>query len=212
MVGASLFALGSAQGVLHFGGPQTANLMFFIGAWFFTSAGLIQVYLSLPVRENGRYRADWLAAVMQSAGTILFNLSTTAALIAVTTRATREFVWSPDAGGSIAFLVSAVFVFVAYPAGKRAWDPGQVNWWSAWINALGCLAFGVSAVGAFVLQSGDSADLSMANWGTFVGAVCFFVASLIVLPFFPAARREGSTHQGVTIGNPGSPEDATLSN
>ncbi len=189
MVGSSLFALGSAQGVLHFGGPQTANLMFFIGAWFFTSAGLIQVYLSLPVREGGRYRADWLAAVIQSAGTILFNLSTTGALIAVTTRAAREFVWSPDAGGSVAFLVSAAYVFAAYPAGKRAWDPGQVNWWSACINALGCIAFAVSAVGAFVLQSGDAADTSMANWGTFVGAVCFFSASLIVLPWSSVGKK-----------------------
>lgn len=189
MVGSSLFALGSAQGVLHFGGPQTANLMFFVGAWFFTSAGLVQVRLSLPARQGGRYRADWLAAVVQSAGTILFNLSTTGALIAVTTHAAREFVWSPDAGGSVAFLVSAVYVFVAYPAGKRAWDPGQVNWWSASLNALGCIAFALSAVGAFVLQSGGVADASMANWGTFIGAICFFLASLLVLPRFSVNRK-----------------------
>lgn len=199
MVGSSLFALGSAQGVLHFGGPQTANLMFFVGAWFFTSAGFIQVYLSRPVREAGRYRADWLAAVIQSGGTVLFNLSTTGALIASTTRAAREFVWSPDAGGSIAFLVSATYVFLAYPAGKRAWDPGQVSWWSACLNGLGCIAFAVSAVGAFVLQSGDAADSSMANWGTFVGAICFFLASLIVLPWF-RSRTADSKAEAVNDG------------
>ncbi len=206
MVGSSLFAMGSAQSVLHFGGPQAANLMFFIGAWFFTAAGLIQVRLSLPARQDGRFRAEWLAAVIQSAGTILFNVSTTAALVAASTRAEREFVWSPDAGGSICFLVSAVYVFAAYPAARRAWDPRRSDWWSAVLNAAGCTAFAASAVGAFVLHAGAAADATVANWGTFVGAVCFFLASTIVLPMLHRRRAYG-TPQSSTVpvsGVPGS--------
>ena len=44
------------------------------------------------------------------------------------------------------------------------------------------LAFGVSALGAFVTESGVTEDALLANVGTFVGALCFLVAALMVLP------------------------------
>ena len=55
-------------------------------------------------------------------------------------------------------------------------------WWSVLINWIGCVAFGVSAVGAFVTKGGVTADAVAATAGTFVGAVCFFLASSVVLP------------------------------
>ncbi len=189
MTGSALFAVGTAVGALlgdiAQGAAHAANILCFIGAWFFTSAGLIQLRLSRPVRDvSGALRAEWLAAVFQSVGTVLFNVSTTAALAATALRPVREFVWSPDAGGSILFLVSAALVFLAFPRGRRVWRPERIEWWSAQINLLGCVAFGVSAAGAFVLRSGSDASLAVANWGTFVGAICFFLASLVVLPRF----------------------------
>jgi hypothetical protein len=51
------------------------------------------------------------------------------------------------------------------------------------------VAFAVSAVGAYLLPSGDALDGSVANWGTFIGAICFLLASLIVLPFWDRGRR-----------------------
>jgi hypothetical protein len=47
---------------------------------------------------------------------------------------------------------------------------------------VGCVAFGVSALGAFVRKNGVSEDALLANLGTFVGALCFLVAALLVLP------------------------------
>ena len=49
------------------------------------------------------------------------------------------------------------------------------------------LAFGVSALGAFVTESGVTEsgvteDALLAIVGTFVGALCFLVAALMVLP------------------------------
>lgn len=202
MIGSALFALGSAPGLSEVMGSDLSNLCYFVGAWFFTTAGLIQLFLSGAVSVPVSYapgrmvRAEWLAAAAQSFGTLLFNVSTTAALQAKTVTAEDRFVWSPDAGGSVAFLVSGVLAFVAYAHVARLWDPGKRGWWSVFVNFVGCVAFGISAVGAFVLPNGDLVNDSLANGGTFIGAICFFLASLIVLPrsgaAAPAARTSSS--------------------
>lgn len=188
MIGSSLFALGSSPGLSTAMGQDLSNLSFFIGAWFFTAAGLMQLFLSgaisVPVSyEPGRMvRAEWLTAATQSFGTLLFNVSTTAALYAKSVSAQDRFVWNPDAGGSVAFLVSGVLAFVAYARVAQLWDPGHRGWWATVSNFVGCVAFGASAIGAFVLANGDLVNSSIATWGTFIGAICFFLTSLIMLP------------------------------
>lgn len=189
MIGSALFAGGSALSIGNLGSATTANLLCFVGAWFFTTAGLFQLILSgqattmvndPPARM---LRPEWLAAATQSVGTVLFNVSTTAALTATTVASEEQLVWTPDAGGSLAFLVSAVFVVVAYVGDRgRVWEPRRADWWSGLVNMIGCLAFGVSAVASFVLADGAWADPNLANGGTFIGAICFFLASAVVLP------------------------------
>lgn len=195
MIGGSLFAIGSAASIWGFAGTGFTNWFCFIGAWFFTTAGLFQVILSgdalVPARDGvGKtFRAEWLAAATQSFGTILFNVSTTTALTARSIAAEKHYMWNPDAGGSVAFLISAFFVYVAYFRKEHTlWGPSNSGWWSAHINMLGCIAFAASAVGAFVLDDGSSKDVTVANWGTFIGAICFVVASGIVLPQLPWNR------------------------
>lgn len=196
MIGSFLFALGTAFAIWNVADLEVTNVFCFVGAWFFTTAGLFQTILSgsptveMPDSGVRVFRAEWLAAVTQSLGTVLFNVSTTAALTATTVRGQEKYVWNPDAGGSVAFLVSAVFVLIDYKHRRRAWDPTKPGWWSALINMLGCIAFGVSAVGAFIEPSGSVANASLANWGTFIGAICFFLASLIALPQLPWNRAE----------------------
>ncbi len=81
IIGSSLFALGSAPGLGKWLGTMGANTSFFVGAWFFTVAGFIQLLLSSPrIGPRGGVRAVWLAAAAQSFGTVLFNVSTGAAL------------------------------------------------------------------------------------------------------------------------------------
>ena len=188
MIGSSFFALGSAPWLSEALGSDGANMLFFVGAWFFTTAGLIQLFLSGAVSVPVSYapgrmvRAEWLAAATQSFGTLLFNVSTTGALYARSTAAQEEFVWNPDAGGSVAFLVSGFLAFVAYARVARPWDLRRRGWWSMAVNFAGCVAFGISAVGAFILSDGNAFNDAWADWGTFIGALCFLVASLIVLP------------------------------
>lgn len=201
MIGGSLFAIGAAAAIWDFAGTGFTNWVCFIGAWCFTTAGLFQVILSGDVTAPGHahqgksLRAEWLAAATQSFGTILFNVSTTTALSAKSIAAQKDYMWNPDAGGSAAFLISAFLVYVAYYRSEHTlWKPTDSGWWSAHINMLGCIAFGVSAVGAFVLNDGISRNAAVANYGTLIGAICFVVAAAIVLPQLPWNR----TKRGVS--------------
>ncbi|GED09290.1 hypothetical protein [Cellulosimicrobium cellulans] len=210
MIGSSLFAVGSAPGFESWAGSSVANLLYFVGALFFTAAGFAQLLLSGAVSVPVRYapgrmvRAEWLTAATQSFGTIMFNVSTTAALYARSRHAETEYVWNPDAAGSLAFLVSANLAFVAYVRGGATWwDPRRIGWWSVVVNFVGCAAFAVSAVGAFVLPGGSAISSSLANGGTFVGALCFFVASLVVLPWW--SRQRASDVAGAAVGRERSP-------
>lgn len=198
MIGSALFALSSAPGLSEVLGATGGNLLCFIGAWFFTGAGLIQLFLSgaisVPVSyAPGRMvRAEWLSAATQTFGTLMFNVSTTAALYAHSVKAQEHFIWNPDAGGSVGFLVSGVLAFTAYGHAARHWDFGKRAWWSVVANFVGCVAFGISAVGAFILPSGHVINSEIASIGTFIGAVCFFITSFIMLPQWDRVSRRSA--------------------
>lgn len=176
-IGSSLFAIATMPGVSATAGAGLANLLCFIGSWFFTTAGWMQMVLSGPALGIG-----WLSAATQFAGTILFNVSTGSALWAHAVRPERRLVWAPDALGSVAFLVSGVLGVLAVTAVVGAIELKSRDWQAEWINMVGCVAFAVSALGAFVRKNGVSEDALLANLGTFVGALCFLVAALLVLP------------------------------
>ncbi|WP_215401676.1 MULTISPECIES: hypothetical protein [unclassified Leucobacter] len=189
MIGSALFAVGTAPGFHAVAGTLATNWLCFIGAWFFTAAGLIQLARSTPATARipdstaRRVRPEWMAALAQSLGTIAFNVSTTAALVAHNLPAELHYVWSPDAGGSAAFLLSGVLLVIADSRGReRRFDFRDADWWSAQINLLGCIAFGFSAIGAFLLPGGQDLDPTLAGAGTFIGALCFLIASAVVLP------------------------------
>jgi len=195
MIGSAFFALGSAPGFGSLVGAAWVNIVYFVGAWFFTGAALIQLVLSgamtVPVEyAPGRmFRAEWLAAATQFFGTLLFNVSTTGALAAHTIKGQQHLVWTPDAGGSVAFLISACFVLLAFARLHPFWSVRTADWWSGQINMAGCIAFGVAAVASFITTAGVTVDAVLANVTTFIGGVCFFLSSLIVLP----ALRRAST-------------------
>lgn len=185
IIGSAFFAVATVPGIDF--DAQAANVLCFIGAWFFTGAGLIQLFLSGSVWERlasrrRMVRAEWLTASTQSCGTILFNVSTISALFAVSHSADERLVWSPDAGGSLLFLVSGCFAFVAYASRGKLWDFSDRDWWSTLINFAGCVAFAVSAIGAYVQVVGRDFNAALASGGTFVGALCFLVAAAVALP------------------------------
>jgi len=134
---------------------------------------------------NRSSRAEWYSAAVQFAGTLLFNLSTGAAVWAHAVKAERRYVWAPDATGSLAFLISGALGMVAVTAAAGVIELRSRDWIAAAVNLIGCVAFGVSSLAAFVRVSGITANELLANLGTFVGALCFLVAALLELPRSP---------------------------
>ncbi|MYR06105.1 hypothetical protein GTV32_07185 [Gordonia sp. SID5947] len=187
MIGSALFAVGSAPGFVSWAGASAANLSFFVGAWFFTGAALIQFALSGAASTSNpdgsrQFRGEWLSAATQFGGTLLFNVSTAAALHADTITEDRRRVWSPDAAGSVAFLVSGVLAMVVFSHSVGFWAPRLRDWWATQLNLLGCIAFGVSAVGAYVTSAGQTVSDGVASGSTFVGAICFLMSAAMSLP------------------------------
>ncbi len=182
-IGSSFFALATIPGFPALTNAGVANVLCFIGSWFFTSAAWMQLKLSGQHRD-----ANWYSAAAQFVGTLLFNISTGSAVWAHAIRAERRLVWAPDATGSIAFLVSGLLGVLAVSAAIGTLALKSRDWQAEWINLIGCIAFGVSAVAAFVSKTGITEDAKMANLGTFIGALCFLAAALLILPRWEKER------------------------
>lgn len=198
-VGSIFFAVGAVPQYAESVGAVLTNLTFVVGAVFFTLAALTQLALSgrEPPRHstNPANRADWWAAAIQFGGTLLFNVSTTAALISVVDTETRlSDGWRPDAFGSICFLVSSGLAVVATRDRHSLWDRHARTWHGMWLNMAGSVFFAASAVGAYTLPSTDDLVSSFwANLGTFLGALCFLSAALLSRRSIPTGGAPSTT-------------------
>lgn len=168
-VGSLCFLIGPFPGYIDLVGPEADAMTFFVGSIFFTGGGALQAWLAFADRK-GAGRAAWWAAVVQSAGTLFFNVTTFLALTTALSNPDYDrLVWRPDAFGSICFLVSGAIAFTATT--KR--------WWAPTINLLGCVFFGASAVAGYVVPTtGSMIDLAAANWNTAAGATCFLACAV----------------------------------
>ncbi len=197
MVGSALFALGAVPGYAGMVGTKADSVTFFVGSVFFTSAGFLQYRESVDAGGAGGrphgwgkvfvYRPrqiDWWASAIQLVGTLYFNVSTGNAMrIDLTAQAAQQHVWRPDAVGSICFLVASGLAWFEVCHGWVAWSPTSLSWWITVLNLVGSIAFGVSAVAAFIVPStGQLWNAELSNLGTFVGALCFLVGAFLLLP------------------------------
>jgi hypothetical protein len=151
---------------------------YFVGSLFFTSAAGLQFAL-------GGDRLVWWACLVQFVGTLFFNRSTFQALSQNLSAADADTnVWRPDALGSIAFLVSSALACADVGWWRAAAPHARDNdWWAAWSNMAGSVAFGISAAASYVITDSDTLrNAERANLGTFVGAVCFLVGAVLILP------------------------------
>jgi hypothetical protein len=179
--GSICFFIGPFPGYANLVGEKGDAITFFVGSIFFTIGGALQSRQAFPGRhEPGAGRAAWWTAIIQSAGTLFFNVSTFRALqTAYTNPEYDRLVWRPDAFGSVCFLVSGVIGYRAFR--HEGWQP--------LVNLLGCVFFGISAVAGYVVPShGSALDLAAANWNTSLGAACFLACAVGSL----AERRRAS--------------------
>ena len=196
MVGSALFALGAVPGYAGLVGIRPDSVTFFVGSLFFTAAGFLQYRESVDAGVEDRphgwgkvfvYRPrqiDWWACGIQLIGTLYFNVSTGYAMQQdLTAQLARQHVWRPDVVGSVCFLVASGLAWFEVCHGWLAWTPGSLSWWITALNLVGSVAFGVSAVAAFIVPStGQLWHVELSNLGTFVGALCFLVGAFLLLP------------------------------
>ena len=186
-LGSTCFLIGPFPGYAQLVGDTADAVTFFVGSILFTMGGAIQSRLAWPERRSrGGGRAAWWSAIVQSAGTLFFNVTTYRALhVAVTSAEYDKLVWRPDWRGSICFLVSGAIAYRASPrSGWQGWRPSRdgQGWWQPAVNLLGCVFFGISAVAGYVAPStGSMLDLAAANWNTSLGAACFLACALDTL-------------------------------
>ena len=188
-IGSTCFALGSLPPYFDSVGAAITATTFFVGSLFFTSAGYIQYYLSINSGGERRYLSfrnltpDAMASGIQSIGTVFFNVSTGAALIAnLSVQQEDRLIWAPDLFGSTAFLISSAIAFGLARRLSPSVEGRRAVWWEGAVNLAGSVAFGLSAIAAVVLPTtGEPLNLAIVNAGTFVGAVCFLVGAVLVL-------------------------------
>jgi H+/Cl- antiporter ClcA len=195
IIGSSLFALGSVPFYAEAVGLRWCAVTFFAGSLFFTCAAFLQyreAVDALPAVRSTRRPSfwtwapgnpGWLAAAVQLAGTLWFNWSTANAMLVNLSAAETELrVWRPDALGSIAFLVSSVVALRHAARGAGAGRPRRRPWTIGVVNLVGSVAFGLSALGAFVIpSSGEIWNAELSGLGTFAGALCFLAAAVLLL-------------------------------
>ena len=172
---------------------------FFVGSLFFTSAAYLQYSEAVnverglgPRRHRVRWRPaswepkriDWLATLVQLIGTVLFNVSTfTAMNHNLTTHQSNVRVWSPDAFGSIAFLIASELAFAEVCHRWICFRNRTLAWKIVALNMLGSIAFGASAIASLLEPaSGEPVSARIANAGTSVGGLCFLIGALLLMP------------------------------
>ena len=185
-LGSACFLVGPFPGYVQLVGPSADGVTFFVGSILFTAGGALQSWLAWPGWRTPGGRAAWWAAIIQSAGTLFFNVTTYQAMhTALSSPDYDRLVWRPDWRGSICFLVSGTIAYLASPRrGWHGWRPlrGESGWWQPAVNLLGCIFFGISAVAGYVVPStGSMLDLAAANWNTSLGAACFLACALDTL-------------------------------
>ncbi|WP_424934170.1 hypothetical protein [Amaricoccus macauensis] len=200
--GSLLFVLGSVLSLAPSLVPGLdagqANAVYFIGSIFFTVAAYLQLFQAAnagPLPDENHPPGErvligwqpreigWLSCFLQFIGTLLFNLSTFAALASVSGWFWQELsVWVPDVLGSVLFLASGYLAFIEACHRFLAWKPGDLSWWVVSANLMGCIAFMISAVYAFIPETTVEEINGTASvaW-CLIGAAGFLAGSLLML-------------------------------
>lgn len=197
-VGSALFALGSVPGYFNFVGNTYDAITFFAGSIFFTSAAYLQYIesanaprgISDLIKERLYFitwepnRIDWWATVVQFLGTLFFNISTYNAIRSnFSVSQINHMVWSPDVYGSVCFIIASALAWWEVSHAFWSLQPSKISWWIAALNLTGSVAFGISAAAAYIVPAtGFPKNELLVNLGTFVGAICFLIGGVLLLP------------------------------
>jgi hypothetical protein len=184
-IGSACFFIGPFPGFVELVGAGADAAVFFAGSVFFTLAAGLE--LREATLRLGRWASDpsWWSAAIQFVGTLLFNLDTFDAMqSSLSSKQEDRLIFAPDLVGSGCFLVSGALAY-RVATGPRLLHPARRDrqWKMSAVNLVGCIFFGISAIASYVVpETGSILDLAAANWTTGLGALCFFIGALMLLP------------------------------
>ena len=190
LAGSGCFALGSAPGLSSVAPSAVIGGVFFVGSLFFTAAAYLQFVESVSAgARRSRLvgwkpgRLDWWAVTVQLIGTLWFNLNTWDALQqGMTVQQQNLRVWTPDMIGSVCFLIASWLAVQEFCHARWCTRRRDVVWSISMVNLLGSVFFMLAALAAFVRPAtGDLLAATLANGGTFLGALCFFRGARLLL-------------------------------
>ena len=197
-VGSTCFLIAPFPGFVELVGSGVDGMVFFVGSVFFTSAAALQ-WLETINADRGpggghRGGSAWSPSSRDGSTGGAACSSSPARCCSTRTPSGRcrrgstqpsydQLVWRPDALGSACFLVSGYLAYVEVCGGLACRPRHGLEWRIAAVNLLGCVAFGISAVAAYVVPTtGSVVDLAAANAFTALGALCFLVGAVLLLP------------------------------
>jgi len=193
IVGSVLFGLGAALPLISGFPTEIINLIYLAGSSLYLIGAVVQVVQGRRMAINDQGDAADIqrfadrnsrAAGIQAFGAVLFQTSMTGTLIrSLTTIQQESVVWVPDLVGAMCFVIASTMFFnLRYPIQQRR-ENRQSARFLAFLNIIGSAFFVISAIGAYIVPLTDeSLYPKLANIGTFVGAIFFFVSSIPGLP------------------------------
>lgn len=183
-IGSVLFATGAVLSAVAVQ-PVIAALVYAAGAVGFTFAAGVQLLAAERRHPASRLRdPDWMAAAVQFPGTLAFNVMTLRSVVMALQPDQVSYgqVWTPDVVGSALFLIASWIAWHPIARAKRHhWIPGRSKAINL-SNMLGSIFFAASAWGAALLPDGEFQSAFWNNLGTFLGAVCFLIGAVCLLP------------------------------
>ena len=206
IVGSTCFLVGPLPAFLNLVGGQADAVVFFVGSLFFTAAAALQ-WLETVNADRGPSRPPPGGGCACSPGSRAGSTGGAAGCscwgrCSSTRRptgrsarrsATRRYNRSSGGRTRRLDLLPGVRV-LRLRRGHRGLlrrPPRSLEGSLVSANLIGCVAFGISALGAFVLPStGDPVAVTVANAGTAIGALAFLVGSVLLLPEGASAGSE----------------------
>lgn len=203
--GASFFMLGSLlclfPSLAEYSSLDSSeiNAIFFMGSIPFTTAAYLQLFQTANAGQftlSGFQKAKtqifgwkpkdigWLSSTLQFCGTLLFNLNTFKGISPPEDWIQQDlWIWIPDVFGSIFFLISGYLAFIEVGHKHGAFHLKDLSWWITFINLLGCIAFMISAIYAFIPQENLKENhIILSLIFTLIGAFCFWLGAFLMIP------------------------------
>ncbi len=175
-LGSTCFLIAPFPGYAELVGDSTDAVTFFVGSILFTAGGALQSWLAWSERHaSAGGGAAWWAAIIQSAGTLFFNVTTYQAMHTALTSAEYDtLVWAVHWVGHCPCLRRDRLPRLrASRVVARAWRRGMVAAGSQsarlhLLRSLRCRRLRRSA------STGSMLDQAAANWNTSLGAAVLF--------------------------------------